>query len=242
MPVAHHEREWPDKVVFSALLLMAGGLLGAFYAALRMTDASINVGGLILFDAFAPAWILSFSAATFILGLLGYRYQAWVWCTTGAVTAVLSMGFFGLVPLLGLAAGVLLIVAAIEGEEMKHDEHTVPASQWPDKAIIASLLLTILGLAAFLEAMLLFADRYSAPYLDGSPALLGVLALAVTAVCLVAARQSFRQQKELLAWVGTGLGVLLAPFWIIGPILGISAMVFLGLAGREQEFDAPTAT
>lgn len=237
MPRTVHPPEWPDKVMFAAMLQVMGGTLGAIFALLQLAGLKIDDGVLIhvgIVDA-GPALVLSL--ATLALGLYGIRHQAALWVWLAIATGVLSVGMIGLVPILSFVAIGFLLRSRMEGEETKHDHRTVPASLWPDKALAASLLLFVGGLVALVQAFVVYAD------LVILPTMLRDLPMAVAFVSAIAGLWSvyasfeiYRLHRIWVGYVAAALELVSLAFLVVGPALAISAFVLLQKARGENEF------
>ncbi len=238
---AMHEPEWPDKILFAGLMLLIGGVLGTLFAILSLMESTGSVAGLVFFEEIAPSWILIFSVLAIVFGALTVHYQSWLMAMGGIGASILSLGFFGLVPLLGLAAAVVLVKAAMEGEELKLDEHRVESWEWPDKAMAASVFLTALGAVSLVQGIATLTGDYQGLFFE-APAGLGGVVIIVGILCFAAARMCFRQQSSPLPWIAAVAGFLMTGYIIVGPALAAIAMILLGLAEKEGEFLAEPET
>ncbi len=236
MIAAEHDPKWPDKVIFAAMLVTIAGVLGAVFAVVQLSGATIgrNVSTLRLVTP--PSLALVLCLAMIGLGVYAIRHQAAIWVWIGIGSGVASMGMLGLVPFLCLVAISFLIMSRMEGEETVHDAHTMHASLWPDKALAASLLILVTASVAIFQAGLLFTSNFTAPYLKTSPGIVMFLNLVAGAWGFYAAHQVFHLRRAWTGYVAAVLGVLGLGFWIVGPALAIAAIVLLGKARAENEF------
>ncbi len=234
MVVEGHRKEWPDKIMFAAMLLLFGSLLGLMFDAVRFAGASIGGESFHIFGGLPAYYTVSLEAIGVLAGIVSIRYQSARYIYLGAAAGVASLGFFLLVPLFSLLALAFVAKAAMEGEEIKHDAQTMDASMWPDKAIAASLILTLGGLITLFHGVLLTAGRtetWGMAYEWLAPA-----TLAGSVGVLWAARQCYRLRRPTAAWAAVLALALLGGFLIMGPLLAALGAVLLSLADRENEF------
>lgn len=237
-----HPAEWPDKVMFAAMLVVIAGALGSVFALLRLTGLRIDRGLSDLLYITPPTLSLVLSGAMIVLGVSAIRHQAAVWVWLAIVAGILSMGMIGFVPLLSLAAIAFLVRSRMEGEETTLDARTVAPSVWADKALAASLLLFVGGLVSLFQALLLFNDNMTAPVLATAPAMLATASLVAGAWCLYASFEVYRLRRAWTGYVGAALGAASLGFLALGPALAVGAFLLLQRARAESEFDgAPAA-
>lgn len=235
MPPSGHDPAWPDKAMFSAILLILAGFVGA---AFELSRPLIEVDQERLPTVFTdeiPGYTLAVCLATLAAGVLSLRRQAASFAYLGALLAVLSLGVFGLVPGLGILAAAMMVKSHLEGEETRDDGVELEGSRWPDKAMAASLFLVVVGAIALTQGLLLLGGRFD-PIVWGSPALAGWLVLGVAALCFAGAREVYHVRRPWAGWAGLVLGVGTLGFYAIGPVMALAGMVLLLLAHREQEF------
>lgn len=233
--MAAHDPAWPDKVMSAALLVMMGGLLGLAFVSLRMMDATINVSNAPLLEDWPTGFMLVASLAALVLGIFAYIHQAWALTALGIVANVVSLGFLGISTILGIIAIWPLVRAFMEGEEVRLDHRRVHAHAWPDKAIMASAMLSSGASVLLVHGLLLAFGRIEGPF--GLPAVAwGAVQLAAFAFVLIAARQAFHLRRVWVAWVAAGVLIVMVPFYVVGPVLGVATCLFLWHAEREGEF------
>ncbi|MFO1534807.1 MAG: hypothetical protein ABR586_04015 [Thermoplasmatota archaeon] len=233
MPPASHRPEWPDKAMFAALCLILGGALGVLFE-LGRGLLFVDQEKLYLFTSDIPFYTLTLAAATLALGVVCLRTQAALFGYLGAATAILSLALFGLVTFLGLAAVALLVKAHLEGEETRNDGIRLRADQWPDKALAAAMVLFVGGALTLTQAVAVSLGKFQAVIVTGSWAV--ALDAAAGLFALWAARETFHLRRP---WAGVAAAVLLvaaAATYVLGPALGLVALLLLWLASREGEF------
>ena len=235
-----HASEWPDKLVFAALLLMVAGAFGLLYGLLVTFEATLgaNVPG---FLRDYPAWaILAGSFVALAAGWAAFRFQWALAGWVGVVAAIASMGFLGLVPLLALIAAGMLLASRLEGEASGFKRY-VGAHEWPDKAIMSSLFLLVAGVFTAAQAVAQFSGVFPAMFLPDAPAVWATFSALAAVALVVGGIESFRLRGGRIGTVGAVLGILAAAFYFVGPILAVLALVHLRLAYREGEFTARAA-
>ncbi|HUR64376.1 MAG TPA: hypothetical protein VM241_07835 [Candidatus Thermoplasmatota archaeon] len=233
MPPSSHRPEWPDKAMFAALCLILGGGLGLLFEVGRGL-LFVNQDALYLFTSDIPFYTLACTAATLLLGIACLRTQAALYGYLGAAAALLSLALFGLVSFLGAAAVAFLVKAHLEGEETRNDGIRLSAEQWPDKALAAAMVLFVGGALTLAQAFAVLFNSYR-PVLVTGVAATGLDAVAGLAA-LWAARETYHLRRP---WAGAAAAVLLvaaAATYVLGPALGVAALVLLSLARREGEF------
>ncbi len=236
--------EWPDKAMYAALLLVLGGTLGALFALVQLSGATIGGDVPRVFRVYPAGFSLGLSVLTIALGIVSFRYQASLYAYVGVATALGSMGALGLVPLIALFSVANLVLSRMEGEETLHDGRILEAHHWPDKALAASLFLLVAGLAALLQGAAVAGGRFDHPvFLASTPAAGAAVDFVAGVSAVVASREVFLQRRAWAGWLGSGLAFLTFGFYVLAPALAMTASVFLALAGRESEFSPPpTAT
>ena len=243
MPRTIHPPEWPDKIMFAAMLQVMGGALGALFALLQLAGLKVDeeilrhVG---IVDA-GPA--LALSILTLAFGLYGIRHQAsvWVWIAIG--TGVASVGMLGLVPLLSFVAIGFLIRSRAEGEETKHDENILHASLWPDKALAASMLLFVGGGVSLVQAYVIANDAVLLPaILNDVPMALAIVSLIAGLWSLYASFEVYRLRRAWTGYVSVGLTFMSLSFALVGPALAIATLTLMRKASAENEFEEAVAT
>ncbi len=229
-----HDPSWPDKIVFANVLVVIAGALGILFAALRLGLGTVEqaVPGIL---EFVPAWwSLGWSSVAVAAGWQGIKRQAVRWTWFGVAAAVLSLAVFGLVGILGIVALTFVVKAKMEGEEMRDDEHLVPADQWPDKALIAGLLLNVAAAVTGLQGVLMLVGRLAA--LGGLDIAWGAVSLVAAVFLAWCASQVARLERP---WPGIAGGIVAIGalgFYILGPVLGLVALELMRRAGGEGEF------
>lgn len=238
MPRTVHPPEWPDKVMFAAMLQVMGGILGAAFAALQIAGLRVDREVMVHVGITPPVPALLLSLATFGLGLYAIRHQASVWVWISIATGILSVGMLGLVPLLSLVAVAFLLRSRAEGEETKHDDRIVHPSLWPDKALAASLLLFVAGGVALVQAYVIWRDVILLPaILRETPLALAALSLVAGLWCLLASFEVYRVRRPWVGHVGAALSLVSLGFLLVGPALGVAIIFLLRKAAGEKEFD-----
>lgn len=220
--------------MFASLLLMLGGLLGSIFA-LVQKSATLDKTIWEFLRSVPAEWALVASLGTAVLGVVALRTQRSVWAWLGCALALGSLAFLGLVPVLGLVAAVFLMISAAEGEETRAGGRRLHADQWPDKALAASLFLVVGGLLAILQGILLFAGKLEPIVFAGTPTA-ALLSLAFGAAGLAGGADAYRVRRPWSIVVASILVVASLAFAVGGPLLGAAALVFVWLAGRENEF------
>lgn len=243
MVVEGHDPEWPDKVMAGALLVTIAGLLGLLYVAVRAAGATLGEDVPAVLQDYPLEVTTAGAMASVVLGIGGYRYQSTLLVGTGIGASVLSVGMLGVSSIIGLAAAWPLVRSYVEGEETRLDHRVVSPRRWPDKAVMASVLLAAGGAVSLVQASLLFAGGFEPLVLKDMPLLWGVFSLAAASLAWVAARQAFYVTHPRLGTFAASLTILAAGFYVVGPVLGAGALAYLSLAHREDEFrtHAPTA-
>lgn len=241
-----HDARWPDKSMFAALLLIVAGILGAAFGFLKPAvsfgscpDASCTPVPDFLRDY---PWFIEapLSLAAAALGFASLRLHRTRYAIAGAICAVASLGLMGLEAVMGAIAGVLLALGHREGEQHFRGGRRLEASQWPDKAISASLFLFVAGLMSVATAILLLTDRLN-PWLMPMP-IEGGTALVAGLVALGASYESYHLRRAWLGFLACVLLVATLALYGLIPLLALVAAWFLRQAGREHEFAAPAAT
>jgi hypothetical protein len=233
-----HPPEWPDKAMFAALLLIVGGALGLLVEGLRMVatvKSGLPAGILDLY----PTWLsVAMSAFTLVFGILSLRAQAALFGYLGAATGLLSLAYAGLVPGLSLLAIALLVKSRMEGEETRNDGVTLHSSQWPDKAMAASLFLAVGAGVLLVQGIEIALDAFQPILLRdlGLDWLAATLDLVAALVMLAAARDVYNLRRPLLGVVGAFLGLVTFGLYALGPVLALLVLVLLRLAKKEDEF------
>jgi hypothetical protein len=238
MPPEGHVPEWPDKAMFAAILLILAGAVGLAFAVVKAAGlVQVDEDGLpAVFTDDLPGYTLTLCAATMALGILSLWRQAALFAYLGAATAVLSLAVYGLLPFFGLLAVAAMAKSHAEKEETALDTEVMPASEWPDKALAASLFLVATGAIALTQAGLLLAGRFQPILWLGHPQVAGVLGLAVGALCLLAGREVYHVRRPWLGWLAFAGGLATLGFYLVGPVLALVGMLLLGLAHKEDEF------
>lgn len=230
-----HDPVWPDKIMAAALLVVMGGILGAAFVVLRWSGATVHLDAAPLLEDWPNGLILTACASAVVLGVFGYIHQSWLLTSLGILADVVSLGFLGISSLIGLVAVWPLVRSFAEGEETRLDRRRMHAHQWPDKAILASTLLTVGAVVALVHGILLVTDRVAAPE-ELPDRLWGAVSLLAGVVAAVAARQVFHMRHVWIAWTAVALLALCAAFYFAGPGIALVVALYLWLAQREGEF------
>ncbi|MHB8606237.1 MAG: hypothetical protein ACYDCK_13385 [Thermoplasmatota archaeon] len=241
-----HSREhlvrhvWPDKRLYGSILLLVTSLLGALFALMQLA-VDVRLGPnvpAVLRDA-SPTNALVLSIVAAVGAYVALRQRKTTWAFVGAVAGVLSFGFLGVASLVSLIAFVFLVLARMEGEDENPETLALDRMQWPDKALSASLVLLLAGVFALAWGYGLVSDSVvlSIP----SSETFGLFTILVGLVDLAAAAMLSRQRAPMLGFAAAVGSILAFSLYVIGPILGVTALVLLVQAKREDEFeeDAP---
>lgn len=241
MAPAGHAPEWPDKAMFAAILLVIAGALGTIFR-LALPAITVQQDNLpSIFTDEIPGYELTLCLITLVFGVLSLWRQAAVFAYLGAVTAILSLAVYGLVPFFGVLAIAAIIKSHIEGEETRNDGVQLHSSQWPDKAMAASLFILVVGSIAILQGILLLIGKFDPIVLNGMPVVAGIIGIVVGLLGFWAARDVYNLQRPWMGWFALGAGLLTMGFYLIGPLMAIIGMILLGLAHKEDEFLIHTA-
>jgi hypothetical protein len=235
--------EWPDKAVYSAMILTLAGALGIMFSLLRMLDAVGENESLPILYLWPPWIMLLLSVATTTLGGFGVRHHSALFVYSGAATGMASLAALGLVPVLCFAAIGFMIRAHIEGEDTSLATPTPPPEDWPDKAMAASMLLFVTGLLTLFQAGLTFADQVTLqPFgADMGRFVWGAWLVVAGVFCAWASWEIYHLRRPWSGAVGGVVGILALGLYIVGPLLAIVALVMMALAARENEFHAHAA-
>lgn len=227
--------EWPDKAMFSAMLLILAGAVGALWR-LVMPSITVQQDNLpVIFTSEIPGYEITLCLATLVAGLFALWRQAAVFAYLGAAFAILSLGMYGLVPFLGLLAIAAMVKSHIEGEETRNDGIQMQSNMWPDKAMAASLLMVVVGAIAILQGILELTGKFD-PILLSSSFVAGAIGILFGLFGFVAAREVYHVRNPWMGWTALALGLATLGFYAIGPVLAIIGMILLALAHKEEEF------
>lgn len=235
MPPHEHVPEWPDKAMFAAMLLSLGGILGVGFETIRETVVLGDSLPTFFVDTI-PFYGLVASSLVAILGVRSLFSQTASHALLGALCAVASLAMFGLLSFFGVAALVLLAKSRFENEETRNDGIRMHGRLWPDKALGASLLLFCAGSLALLQGTLILFDRFDPILLKSAPVMVGILDVCAGVLMLVASRETFHLRRSWLGFAGGALACITLGLYIVGPILGLGALILLVLARKEGEF------
>ena len=241
MPPAGHAPEWPDKAMFSAILLVLAGAVGLAFAAVKPLLVIDEDGLPMVFADQIPGYTITTCVGVLVAGLLSLWRQAALFAYVGAVLALASLAVYGLVPALGLLAIAAMVKSHLEGEETRNDGVQLHSSKWPDKALASSLFILVVAAIAITQAFLLLGGRLNALLWGDESQIAGFVGLAIGLVGLVAAREVYNLRRPWMGWFALVLGLGTLGFYLIGPVLALVGMLLLGLAHREQEFLAAAA-
>jgi hypothetical protein len=237
MPPSHHKPHWPDKAMFSSIMLILAGGMGLLFESLRSV-ASIGHQVPDWLKA-VPVWYtIPLSIATLVLGFVSLRTQRQRYSYIGCAAGVLSCGFFGLMTILSLIAVFLLFKAHREEENLRGGVHRMHSSEWPDKALAASLFILVAGVMTFLQGSMILIGSFD-PVPFNVPWVSGPFDILAGLVSAYAAREIYHLRRPTIGYVAAGLSIVGLGFYAIGPLLGGTAAILIWLAGREHEFVAP---
>lgn len=245
MPAAHHDAEWPDKMMFAAQILLVAGGIGALFSSLLLAGLKTNFSNAplleILTKYYPPLIQLALSLATIVFGWLSLRQHVRRWAVMGMLTGIASFAALGLVPVLMIGVAVMLIKSRREGEETEDDGKTLEASVWPDKSISAAMFLYVTGVAAIFQGIFILIRHFDPVLLTGARYVAGSYDVAIGVGSIVAAYRVFQQKSEWMGWAFPLLGMATLSFYIVGPVLGMLALVMMILARKENEFEKHSA-
>ena len=226
---------WPDKAMFSAILLILAGFVGLLFE-LSRAYLTLDYDKLpAIFTDDIPYYTLSLCLIVLVSGIVSLRYQAAWPAYVGAACGIASIGVFGLVPALSFVAIGMMVKSHLEGEETRLDGVLMHSENWPDKAMASSLFMVVVGAIAVTQGILMLTNHFDPIVLSGR-AVAGAIGLVVGVTHLVAARQVYHLRTEWLGWASLAAGFLTFGFYFIGPLMAVTCMVLLGLAHKEQEF------
>jgi hypothetical protein len=229
------QRLWPDKLLYASVLLLLTGGLGALYGLLAAAlDLTYSAGVPDLLRGYPPLATVALSAATAGLAYMALRRRSTKLAFAGGLTGVLAMGLLGLGPLLSLAALVVTLLAWGEREDRDPETLRLTADMWPDKSLAASLVLLLAALVNVLWALVLLPRAVVFEAVD--PLLLGLASLLVAVLCLAAAAAVHYQRWPALGALAAAGSVLTLGLYLVGPVLGLTALALLLLARGEREF------
>lgn len=223
--------------MFSAYLLIIGGTLGVLF---ELVQGYLVVNRDVLpylFSDDIPLWSFLFSAATLAFGIVCLRTQAAVYGYLGAACAVLSMAIFGVVSFHGWCAVAAMLKSHLEGEETRNDGIKLHPALWPDKALAASLFLFVGGSLAAGQGIAIAFDRFDPIILKQTPAAAATIDIVAGIAMMLVSREIFHLRRPRLGYIAAGLGVVTLGLYVIGPALGITAVLLLRLAKAEDEFN-----
>lgn len=237
MAAQGHVASWPDKAMFASIMLVLAGAMGALYAAVAMLP-NFTIGGTTI-----PAWLRDYpgwlqmvlSLATLVLGFVSLRAQRMWFAYAGCAAGAASLGFVGLVPILAVLAAGFLVQGRREGEDTP-GARRLSSSDWPDKALAASLFILVAAVLSILWGVLILSNGSHPVLLHGMAWLEGGFDIAAGLWGLFAAWQVYHLKRPWTGYLAIGLAGLAMGLYLIGPILAATALVLLLKAGRENEF------
>lgn len=231
---------WPDKSLFGAVMLFITGLVGVSFVAFNAyVDVTLSEKVPGFLRDYPPLLTLFLSFASFVLAGVSLKQRNTMWALWGAAAGVASLGLLGVGSLLSIVAFVFLILSRLEKEDYTPETLRLTTEQWPDKSLAASLLMTMSGIVALVWGVALAFDYFSLEL--SQSVILGQASIVAAIICLFAASQLY-YQKRLGFWIGvlaSVAGMATLGFYVVGPLLSISALVLLLLAHREEEFHKP---
>lgn len=236
MAATGHAPEWPDKIMAAALFALLGSLLAVLHAGMQYAGVSFNEASSNPLSFVPTATMLLFGVLGVTAGTFAYIHQSWILCVAAILCGVLSFGLLGAAPLVSMVAIIPLVQSFAEGEETKLDRHRFHSHQWPDKAVMAGVVLGAAGGVTLTYGVLLMVDVATAPVLPTEPMLWGIVSIAAGLIGLAAGREVFRLRHAWTGWVGTAVLVIAAGFYVVGPILALVGLVYMSLAYKEAEF------
>lgn len=225
--------QWPDKALFASSLVVMAGILSAVF--LLVTEvASVDKTRIpeVLRDV-PLASVLLLSLGSIAMGIVAMRTKRLVWAWIAGILCVASLGAFGLASVAGLVALVFLLVAVAEGEGK---EPRLASNQWPDKALAASLVLAVAGLLAIWQGLAVFFGRMDPIIVKDVPAVMGAIDLALGFVAIAGAMEAFKVRHPRVVLLGALAAIVSVAGYVVGPALGLTAMVLVFAAHREREW------
>ncbi len=225
--------------MFAALLLILGGGIGLLVEVLRFMGGTVkdNMPDGIA-DFYPQGLSLIMTGLTLMFGIFTLRTHAAVWGYSGAATGLGSLAYSGLVPFLSLVAIGMLIKSRLEGEETRNDGVTLHPSEWPDKAMAASLFIVVGGAVVIVQGISIALDRFDPILIQGMPWLAATLDIVAGLVLFGIAREVYNLRRPFLGTIAVALGVMTLGLYVLGPVLAIITFVLLRLAAKEGEFNA----
>ncbi len=239
MPPAGHDPAWPDKAMFAALLLILAGVIGL---AFQLVKPLMTIDEARMPSIMANEWTsyeLMLCGATVLFGILSLRRQAATFAYLGAACAIASLAVYGLLPLFGLLAILAMVKSHLEGEETRNDGIQMHSRNWPDKALAASLFLLVVACISLLQGTMILLENFEPILLKEQYAVAGSLGIIAGIVGIIASREVFHLRRPWVGWLGATLGLATLGFFLIGPLLAVTAMGLLMLAHKEDEFLSP---
>lgn len=227
---------WPDKALYAATLLLITSLLGLLHG-LTFLLFDPTVGGDLpgLLRLWPPGVVLVLSAVEAVAAHQAIDRQQTRWAAGAGIVGLVSLNLFGLGSILAAIALVFVVLARREGEDAATPEDRVPAETWPDKALAASTLLVVAGVLTLGWGLANAGQAIAfAGYMD--QVAFGWLCVGFGVLALAAAYTLYLQEAAwlgVLASVGSVLGLAL---YVVGPILGLGALVLIREAKKEDEF------
>lgn len=237
-PHKHLIRElWPDKHLYASTLLLLGAIIGAAFS---VSAAVIPVTYSDDMPTSIAGWNWPFGlllpAIAAPLAIAAYRLRRPLLGFIAAGIEIASVGALGVVSLLGLAAIGFLVAGRREGEHENPHTRDLDPLLWPDKALAASLLFVVAGVASVVWGGMLLSDWLGVRSLDLT--LWGILSIGIGAFGLLAALFCYWQRNYVVCVVAA-VGLALAfGFVVVGPALAIGSGILLARARREGEFRA----
>jgi hypothetical protein len=224
--------QWPDKSLFAASLVLAAGLFGAaFVGVVQVAHIDDRIPSALRQMPAPLTLTLSLVAAGLAVLAMRTKKHAFAWL--GAACAVGSLGIFGLTSVAGLAACILLLLALVEGED---HQPRLAANVWPDKALAASLALAVGGLFAIWQGIAVMAGRMDPMFASNAPVVMGGLDIALGLFSLAGAMDAYKVRRPRIVMLGALATVASLSAYVLGPILGVTALVLVFLAHREDEW------
>jgi hypothetical protein len=217
-------------------MLFITGLLGILFAAFQ---ANIDVELSAKVPAFLrdyPSFVtLLLSLLTFVFAGVSLRNRDTTWALWGCATGIVAFGLLGVGSVISIVALVFLGLSRVEREDFKPETLRLTSDQWPDKSLAASLIILMAGLVAVIWGALLVANLVNLEL--GQTLILGEASVLAGLVCFFASLQLYFQRGFWIGALASVGAIGSIGFYVIGPLLGIAALVLLVLAYREREFD-----
>lgn len=231
---------WPDKALYASVILFLTGFVGLLtWVVTETIGVSYSNRAPGFLSAWPPLMSLGLSAAAVIAAGAALRRRSTRWAVAGCLFAFLSVGFLGVNALLALVALAFVYRSWQEGETDDPATRVLTADMWPDKALAASLILLIgASVTVFWGVAILFDAVTYAGYFGGR-LVFGGLSTLTGLLALEASRRLYLQRSPGYAAIAALAMAGAAALWVVGPVLGLAALVLIVLGSREDEFESP---